>query len=355
MGGFMRLKSLLVCVLFFTWSGLAFATTSPVITLGNSVTTTAGKISIPVILNTNGATISLLAISISYDPAKLSKPVGTIGDAAGGLGKGIYDNVCSGIQQTVNNQIENLGCTVIGEVNTPGTYKALIAAGAPLLNATPPNPDSVKALFINGVVATITFDGNANSVITLNGSATDAAGTTDATNPNGTLPANNADNILITLKPGWNLISLPVQQNQTAAAAILSTLSYSSLWRFFGNTWQFFDPANPDFSDFADLTAGTGYWIYMSNEVKFQARGIANRVLPLAAGWNLVGYAATNPIDIIAATNQLGAKLDTIWGFTNGVWGFFDPVNPDFSDFITLEPGKGYWVKMKESATWTLP
>lgn len=328
----MRLKSLLMGIMLLALTAPAFSATTPVITLGNSITTTAGKISIPVILTTNGAAISLLAFNISYDPAKLSNPSGVIGAAASSAGKALYDNICKDNTQ--------LGCSATGIPNTPGNYKALVVGD---------NNIGGRTTLTDGVIATITFDGILNNSITLTSSATDANATSDTA-----LAPNNAANLQISLKRGWNLISLPVQQAQTAVGAILSTLSYNKVWGYSGANWLLYDPADPDFSDLTAMTAGAGYWIYMSNPVTFQVRGSIAASIPLNAGWNLVGYAAISPANTTAATSGISTKLEKVWGYSNGSWLLYDPADPDFSDLTTLEPGNGYWLKMKEAATWAI-
>ncbi|MBI2353618.1 MAG: choice-of-anchor D domain-containing protein [Deltaproteobacteria bacterium] len=160
----------------------------------------------------------------------------------------------------------------------------------------------------------------------------------------------------ITLSQGWNLISLPVQPSQTAVGSLLGALGYRNLWGYTGGAWRMYDPANPIFSDLSEMAAGNGYWIYATGPATLQVQGsAADKSVSLASGWNLVGFSATAAQDVGQATSAIGPNLDKVWGFRNGAWQLYDPANPIFSDLATLEPGRGYWIKMKQSGTWTLP
>lgn len=165
---------------------------------------------------------------------------------------------------------------------------------------------------------------------------------------------------IIPLLNGWNLISIPVQPDNTSVSSVFSSLSgsYSSIWTFQNGLWQMYDLSNPGFSDLTVAVPGNGYWLNMAIGGKtFSVTGqIANRSINLIAGWNLVGYNAITPQSVeTAATSIILTNFESIWGFTNGVWQMYDPANPGFSDLASLEPGKGYWIKAKQAGTWTLP
>ncbi|MBI2353617.1 MAG: carboxypeptidase regulatory-like domain-containing protein [Deltaproteobacteria bacterium] len=160
----------------------------------------------------------------------------------------------------------------------------------------------------------------------------------------------------ITLSQGWNLISLPVQPSKTAVGTVLGALGYRNLWGYTGGAWRMYDPANPIFSDLSEMAAGSGYWLYATGPATLQVQGsTAAKSVSFASGWNLVGFNATVAQDVGQATSTIGPNLDKVWGFRNGNWQLYDPGNPIFSDLMTLEPGRGYWIKIKQAGTWTLP
>ncbi|WP_129127957.1 cohesin domain-containing protein [Geomonas oryzae] len=152
----MKLKTLLFTLLMLSCTGLAFGAT---VTVGKPYYTANNTVTVPVMLANNGASISILSLDLTYDPALYSAPVGTVGTAASSVGKALYGNVISS-----------------------GKYRLLIAGGM-TESATDPKGGSLNdastgtsAALPDGVVATVTFtpSGSTLSDITLSGAA-DAA------------------------------------------------------------------------------------------------------------------------------------------------------------------------------------
>ena len=98
------------------------------------------------------------------------------------------------------------------------------------------------------------------------------------------------------------------------------------------------DPANPTVS-FALSGLGAGQ---------------SDKPLSLLAGWNLVGYDAMYSQPVHLASSSLATLIESIWGWNNGQWLSYVPNRPENS-LTTLEPGMGYWIKMKQPAIWTMP
>jgi hypothetical protein len=74
-------------------------------------------------------------------------------------------------------------------------------------------------------------------------------------------------------------------------------------------------------------------------------------VIKLYKKWNLISI----PFNLIGSDvkevfDQLGDNLEIVWGYDNitGGWHVYSPDGP--SDLETIEPGYGYWVKVKEDA-----
>ena len=94
-----------------------------------------------------------------------------------------------------------------------------------------------------------------------------------------------------TLKPGWNLISVPVEPEVTNALAVLgNSLPQLNVYQLFSG--QFYP------SESADIQSGIGYWVYVANNTEIDITGIPvpldeNIEVPLTPGWNLIG----NPFD----------------------------------------------------------
>jgi hypothetical protein len=79
---------------------------------------------------------------------------------------------------------------------------------------------------------------------------------------------------------------------------------------------------------------GSGYEINLSNQ------------------WNLISLPeqpANTALDKV--TTSIAGKFSSIWSYGDGSWKLYDPQNPNFSDLLTMEAGRGYWVDMKQGGT----
>jgi hypothetical protein len=163
----------------------------------------------------------------------------------------------------------------------------------------------------------------------------------------------------ISLSPGWNLVSLPVQlPANTPATSALSSINgaYEVVWAYSNGIWNVYDPNDPAGSTLTTMQAGNGYWIKMTMAKTLSASGVAPpSSLPLNSGWNLVGYNGTECAqvsDSSAGLSTLGS-LQTVWGYPSQGWQFYDPANS--GGLTQLCPGSGYWIDVSGTETWTLP
>lgn len=159
----MKLKGLLIAVLLLVGATSAFAVDAT-LTVGQGYYTAGGTVTVPVVLKTNGNSISALALDVKYDTTLLSNPVGTLGVAASTAKKALYTNVLT-------------------PVGTEGTFRILMVGGI-IESTSYPNggimtdktDTGTSGLLADGVVALVTFNvvGNATGNITL-GSYVDAS------------------------------------------------------------------------------------------------------------------------------------------------------------------------------------
>ena len=82
--------------------------------------------------------------------------------------------------------------------------------------------------------------------------------------------------------------------------------------------------------------------------------GISDTRISLAAGWNLVGYTGVSSQPISHAIGSISSSIESIWGWSSGKWRSYGPARP-VNSLTAFEPGMGYWINMKQPATWTLP
>ena len=97
--------------------------------------------------------------------------------------------------------------------------------------------------------------------------------------------------------------------------------------------------------------------------LRSQEQPSAQQAIPLEAGWNLVSFQVGGPVTPAHLQNALlhPERLLEIWGYAAsgdpsipGVWRIhrFGPLPPGFpNDLATLEPGRGYWIKIGTGRT----
>ena len=125
------------------------------------------------------------------------------------------------------------------------------------------------------------------------------------------------------LTRGWNLISLPVMPE---------TLSVHDLFKDISFVYEY---DNGSYIYHTELATYKGYWIRMSNSKSIIIAGdaILSQNVFLSPGWHLLGTISQNSLP---ETNPEGC-IEAVFGFD----GSFHLVN-------SLEPGKGYFFKLKE-------
>ncbi len=118
----------------------------------------------------------------------------------------------------------------------------------------------------------------------------------------------------VSLSSGWNLISLPVQQANTAIASVLLTIqgAYEVVWAYSNGAWKVYDPNDTAGSTLKTMQAGIGYWIKTTAKNTLYVSGSTpSSSIQLGSGWNLVGYngACTTPS---AALSSVSSSLQVL-------------------------------------------
>jgi hypothetical protein len=185
-------------------------------------------------------------------------------------------------------------------------------------------------------------------------------------NPNSAQAACQAGQTPVALSLGWNLLSLPLTPTDTAPAAALASIvgRYDQVYAHRSDSappsWQSYVPAAPSYAN--DLTAvdeRRGLWVRATESVTLTVSGLAPAVtrIPLAVGWNLVGYpgAVTQPVTLALAS--IAGRYDQVYAYEarppNAGWRSYDPAAPPATwTLTTLEPGRGYWIKANAGCDW---
>lgn len=165
------------------------------------------------------------------------------------------------------------------------------------------------------------------------------------------------------LKPGWNLISIPINIENTNIDAFLNAIigKYESIWSWDRqNEWKKNIYNAPSWlNDLKSIEPGKGYWIKMFSQANIDISGqeLDYYGIQLYKGWNLVGFNSM-------AQMSVNTALSSITGYYNSIWGY-DPQQADWKKLIigapnqvnnlsVLKPGEGYWIEAKNNIVWNV-
>jgi len=141
------------------------------------------------------------------------------------------------------------------------------------------------------------------------------------------------------LNPGWNLIGLPVDPDQSDIAGLMANCTYNNIYAFDGNQWSSMESGLTNFEIYK------GYWIDRNNlsttcEIDISGTAIVEPELNVDDEWNLISVPG---LHIMPLSTYLSIEN------TTEVWSF-DPATGWRSLETGLEnftPGKGYWLRQE--------
>lgn len=133
-------------------------------------------------------------------------------------------------------------------------------------------------------------------------------------------------------EPGWQLISIPMSAKDSTIQALFPGADPKALYSYDGSY-------RPD----SVITTGTGYWLRIDQqtEVNIEGKPLENIMVPLRAGWNLIGA----PIDTVRG---LVAIEDPNKIIIDGTFQYFTGA---YQTAVQLTPGIGYYVRATEPGT----
>jgi hypothetical protein len=174
-------------------------------------------------------------------------------------------------------------------------------------------------------------------------------GLTDLQQAQSVLFTPNEHTFAIRLDLGWNIVSLPVIPANKEIVNVLGSVSdgLESVWGLADAAWRIYIPGAPEQSSLNEMEAGRGYWIRTNRDgLIINVSGLMDtKPVPVSTGWSLIGPSFLRSIP--TETAMANIPYESIWGYEKGAWKSHYPDNPEFSDLIEMEPGKGYWVFIK--------
>lgn len=156
--------------------------------------------------------------------------------------------------------------------------------------------------------------------------------------------------------PGWNLITLPIQQTYTAETLAQEIPHCDAITRWNTTALDFeTHPVSTPVLDFS-IIPGIGYFVHVTAASNFTLTGtpIATVSVPLAAGWNLIGWPLWEP----ATAETLGQEItgcDTMLGWNADFQKYIGhPVGTPVNNFA-VNTGDGLFIHVTEPSTWEQP
>ncbi|MFH0816137.1 MAG: lamin tail domain-containing protein [Methanobacteriota archaeon] len=162
----------------------------------------------------------------------------------------------------------------------------------------------------------------------------------------------------VPLHVGWNLISLPLIQNDTSIAASLSSiagkynrvLAYDALdaadhWKQYCAFW----PAS--LNQLNTIDHKIGFWLNVTQATTLWVNGTVpgTTSINLRTGWNLVGYPTLNNSTNVG-TAFLGTGADIVEAYDGGQTYLTSVLAPTYK----MKPGEAYWVHVPADTIWTV-
>jgi hypothetical protein len=151
----------------------------------------------------------------------------------------------------------------------------------------------------------------------------------------------------IALNEGWNLASTFLQPQNAATGPVFSSIGEELLK--VKNLFQSYDPTFPEeFNTLKSLTDGQGYWVRVSEADTWTVQGTqldpGGVLIPLKTGWNLIGCTCSSPQAPAEAFQLILNDVEKV----KNIFESYDPnLDPVFNTLNTIEPGQGYWIKVK--------
>jgi hypothetical protein len=191
-------------------------------------------------------------------------------------------------------------------------------------------------------------------------------------------------NCSVELYPGWNLVSFYCLGMFNPRSLVLSTIEdeYRFIFEYVAedssDPWKSYNPNLPNWTvqqlNYMDRISG--YWIFMNSEANFSYSGVySNSVIPLYAGWNLVGYTNTEsqnitlmlngvPFTVVKTYHKTLSNMSVYDNQTNTTYNILYYSGPDIwlihvngapsNNLTQFNTYKGYWINVSSNSQWNI-
>jgi parallel beta-helix repeat protein len=170
------------------------------------------------------------------------------------------------------------------------------------------------------------------------------------------------DNYTI-LSEGWNLISLPLIQENEDPSKVLEMIDgyYDTVQWYDANDikdhWKHHKIGKLFGNDLVSINETMGFWINIMppNGAVLLHNGtqpLTNQTILLQKGWNMVGYPSLTSYNTTVGLNNLilNTHVDAIWSYDTATQRYKELTESDY-----FKPGMGYYIHAKEECELDVP
>lgn len=176
-------------------------------------------------------------------------------------------------------------------------------------------------------------------------------------------PEQSADQpggMVLPLRAGWNLVSLPYQLESDDPALALASIGglFSVVLGYDQGGLSYYPNLPPSMNTLQHLDPARGYWIKMALPGTLVINGerlADDHPIALLPGWNLLGYLPRGPRPVASALAPIDGKYSVVLGYDNGALSYYPGLPPEMNSLQELNIHHGYWVRMTEGASLTFP
>ena len=174
----------------------------------------------------------------------------------------------------------------------------------------------------------------------------------------------STEKIMINLKIGWNLISIPVDKEIDVYDYFFNSAKIVWKWDSNNQKWLGWSPypkmmnilekykEKEILDTFNKIKPGEGFWIYseVENVLNFEGNNFnaLGQINNLKAGWNLIGVGSLSIEEL-----ESFEKIKFIWKYSNGKWklrgkNLDENIYKKYEKIEKLKPTDGVWVYIKD-------
>jgi hypothetical protein len=162
----------------------------------------------------------------------------------------------------------------------------------------------------------------------------------------------------LNLGAGWNLISIPLEIDNTSINAVFPDANDGEELYAYDNGWisaKYYSNLPGWYGDLETVEPDKGYWYSTTTAYTATIEGTeaGTRSVSIADGWNLIGYTRLNPANLSYLLANV-TNEDELYTYNEG-WisaKYYSNLPGWYGDISEMEPGKGYWYNANAPFIW---